>query len=128
MAKVFLDTNVFIDAVHRDPEKKILPKLKDHTPCISPLSVHIYCYTYKIRIPDQMLVSQLDKFLILELSEKIMDYSLQGPTNDLEDNIQLHCAAEEDCNYFLTADEKLLGMKFFGKTKITHPTEFPQAP
>lgn len=118
MAKVFLDTNVFIDAVHRNPEREILPKLENHTMCISPLSVHIYCYAYKIRIPDQILSKQLEKFLILQFTDTILNYSLEGPTNDLEDNIQLHCAAEEDCDYFLTADEKLLRMKFFGKTKI----------
>lgn len=58
MARVFLDTNIYIDAVHRDP------------------------------------------------------------TSDLEDNIQLHSAAEADCDYFLTSDKKLLAMIYFGKTKI----------
>lgn len=62
MAKVFPDTNIFVDALHRAPEKQIL--------------------------------------------------------ENLEDNIQLHSAAEAECDFFLTSDDKLLKIKFFGKTEI----------
>lgn len=46
--------------------------------------------------------------------------ALEGPTVDFEDNTQLHSAAEAECDYFLTNDEKLLKMKFFGKTRLTN--------
>ena len=52
------------------------------------------------------------------MNEKIVDAALTGPTVDFEDNVQLHSAAEEDCNLFLTSDKKILAMKFFGKVKI----------
>ena len=118
MAKVFLDTNAFIDAIHRNPETKVLDQLEDSIPFISPLSVHIYCYSYKIKAPNQILSSQLKKFSLVDLTETILLKTLDGPTSDLEDNIQLHSAAEANCDYFLTSDEKLLKMKYFGKTKI----------
>ncbi len=120
MAKVFLDTNLFIDAVHRKPKNLILEKLVSHFVLISPLSVHIYCYTYKIKIPNEILGGQLKKFSLVDISGEIIQKSLEGPTADLEDNIQLHSSAEAECNYFLTNDKNLLKMKFFGKTQVVN--------
>lgn len=118
MAKVFLDTNYFIDSIHRKPEKEILESLESHTVYISTLSFHIYCYVFKIKIPDNRILSQKEIFQIVEFSEDILDRSLKGPTNDFEDNVQLHSAAEAEPDYFLTADKKILDMKFFGKIHI----------
>ncbi len=120
MAKVFLDTNYFIDSIHRKPEREILESLNDNIIYISPLSIHIYCYVFKIKIPDSRVIGQTEKFQIVEFSESILDRALQGPTSDFEDNIQLHSAAEAECDVFLTEDQKLLDMKFFGKAKITN--------
>jgi len=55
------------------------------------------------------------------LTDKILDLALEGPVDDLEDNIQLHSASEAECDVFLTNDKRLLGIKFFGKTKTTSP-------
>ncbi|MEK9167229.1 MAG: type II toxin-antitoxin system VapC family toxin [Patescibacteria group bacterium] len=118
MVKVFLDTNIFIDAIHRAPEKQIIETLEGCVVCTSTLSFHIYCYVFKIGIPNKMVALQKQKFTVIGLSENLLDKSLEGPTNDLEDNIQLHSAAEADCEYFLTNDSKLLAMRFFGKTKL----------
>ena len=52
------------------------------------------------------------------LTDKILDLALEGPVDDLEDNIQLHSASEAECDVFLTNDKKLLKMKFFGKMRI----------
>lgn len=118
MATVFLDTNILIDAIHRAPEKQILETLEGSIIYISPLSFHIYCYTFKIKIPSKKLALQKAKFHLVDLSENILDKALISPTTDLEDNIQLHSAAEADCDIFLTNDQKLLKMKFFGKVQI----------
>jgi len=118
MGKVFLDTNCFIDAIHRKPEKQILESLIGHVICTSTLSFHIYCYSYKIKIPNKKILGQKDKFQLIDFSENILEKSLDGPSADLEDNIQLHSAAEAECDLFLTEDKKLLDLKFFGKTRI----------
>lgn len=118
MAKVFLDTNYFIDAIHRKPEKEILASLENYTIYVSNLSFHIYCYIYKIKIPNNRITAQRDKFQMVEFSESVLDRSLKGPTDDFEDNVQLHSAAEAECDMFLTADKTLLDLKFFGKTQI----------
>lgn len=118
MARVFLDTNYFIDAVERRPEKEILPSLKTHTSFISPLSIAIYCYLFKIKMPNINLTVPLREFQVVEVSQGIVRKSLEGPTADFEDNIQLHSAVEADCDIFLTGDAKLLNMKFFGKARV----------
>ncbi|MBI5452887.1 type II toxin-antitoxin system VapC family toxin [Candidatus Gottesmanbacteria bacterium] len=118
MARIFLDTNYFIDAVHRRPETQILVQLQNHIVYISPISVYNFYYTFKIRTPNQLFIKQLEKFNYIDFTGDILHRALQGPTSDIEDNIQLHSSAESDCDYFLTNDIKLLAMKFFGKTKI----------
>lgn len=117
MDKVFVDANYFIGLVNRTPETEV--ETLDKYECyISTLSCHILFYVNKVKVPEEKLNSYINDFNLIELSENILNKSIQGPTKDLEDNIQLHSAAEAECDYFLTNDEKLLKMKFFGKTKI----------
>lgn len=118
MAKVFLDTNIFIDAIHRHPEKEVLDSLLGATVFISPLSVHIYCYLFKIKIPDQKLSDQLGNFVQVSFTQQVTNHAQNGPTRDFEDNVQLHSAVEAECDIFLTSDKKILSMKYFGKLKI----------
>ncbi len=120
MANIFVDTNYFINLyTKRVPILTPLSELEKHDLFVSTLSYHIFAYTQKIKIPNTVLIDSLEKFNLIALTEQILLKALENPTIDLEDNIQLHSAAEADCDYFLTNDEKLLKMKFFGKTKIT---------
>lgn len=118
MARAFLDTNIFIGFIEKRQES-VLVHLKPHIVFISPLSVHILAYVYKYKIPKEELLKSLEQFMIISFNEHIMNNALLGPTSDFEDNVQLHSAAQEECDIFLTNDKKLLGMRFFGKTKIT---------
>lgn len=93
MAKIFLDTNIFIDLVEGRGNKDTAQDLDG----------------------QKIYISQ---FEVVNLTKNIHNNSLDGPIPDLEDNIKLHSATETDCDYFLTNDEKLLKMKFFGKAKI----------
>jgi len=121
MARIFLDTNFYIDVTKRS--KKNWEYLKGDLLFISPLSTHILFYARKLKVPD-IEVNELQKqFGIVPLTKFILDKALEGPTSDLEDNIQLHSAAEADCDVFLTSDKSLLSMKFFGKTRILSPQE-----
>lgn len=121
MAKVFLDTNVYIDAVFRKPE--VNEQFINHDIYYSCLSTHILFYAQKLKVPQQDLQIILNKFQGVDLSKSIIENALTGPTPDLEDNIQLHSAAEAECDYFLTNDKKLLAMTYFGKTKIVSTLE-----
>ena len=116
MAKVFLDTNKVIDLAQRKPE--IRNELDGYQVYLSPLSIHILCYANKTKVPDGKISQFKKEFQIIDLTDEILEMSLNGPTNDLEDNIQLHSAAKADCDYFLTNDKKLLKTGYFGKTKI----------
>ena len=116
MARVFLDTNFYIDVTKRARRKWEL--LRGNLLFISPLSTHILFYTRKLKVPDLTVNELQEQFGIVPFTKHILGKALEGPTNDLEDNIQLHSAAEAECDLFLTEDKKLLKMKFFGKTRI----------
>ena|SRR3990167_11023489 len=116
MAKLFLDTNWFFDITVRDKEKAKI--LIGHQIYISPISYHILYYTEKIKVPNKNLNGTLTDLEIVSLNREILASSLKGPTKDLEDNIQLHSAAKDNCDHFLTNDKNLLKMKYFGKTEI----------
>lgn len=124
MAKVFLDTNYFIGLVNRTPETDSAV-IDNNETFISPLSCHILFYVNKIDVPDEAMNSFINDFNLVILTERILKKALDGPTSDLEDNVQLHSAAEADCDLFLTNDQALLKMRFFGKTEIL-PAPFPK--
>lgn len=116
MGRIYLDTNFYIDVIVRVKEK--WAALDGSLMFISPLSTHILFYARKLKIPSQMVNEFQKQFGIVPLTKHILDKALEGPTSDLEDNIQLHSAAEADCDLFLTNDAKLLNLKFFGRCKI----------
>lgn len=117
MAKVFLDANYFIGLVNRTPETEV-NILDGHKGYITALSCHILCYVNKVKLPNKKIQSFSEDFLIVNLTDSIIKKAFDGPTTDMEDNIQLHSAAEAECDYFLTNDKKLLAMTYFGKTKM----------
>ena len=69
-------------------------------------------------MPNKNLKKLLGYFNIVAI-EKITIGSLEGPTDDFEDNLQLLSAAISECDYFLTNDKNLLSMRYFGKTQLT---------
>lgn len=119
MAKVYLDANTLIDLTEKRGNKNLALIFDQGEVYISPLSAHILFYSYKRKVPDTQATETLSHFHIVGLSKDILDHALEGPTPDLEDNIQLHSAAEAECDYFLTRDKNLLAMKFFGKARIS---------
>lgn len=116
MARVFLDTNFYIDVTKR--AKKKWESLRGNLLFISPLSTHILFYAQKLIVPDKEASEMQEQFGIVPLNKYILDKALIGPTKDLEDNIQLHSAAEAECDFFLTQDAGVLELKFFGKVQI----------
>lgn len=118
MAKIFLDTNTLIDLYDRNP--KLAKQISGHLNYVSPLSCHILCYVNKVTIPSPKLTALLSGISIVELTQKILTRAIEGPTDDIEDNIQLHSAAESGCDFFLTNDKLILKMKFFGQVAISN--------
>lgn len=118
MAITFLDTNKVIDLVIRHPE--ISKLFVNHSVFYSPLSTHILFYTFHIKVPSLETNNLLKTIQPVSLTDQIINKAVFGPTNDLEDNIQLHSAVASNCDFFLTSDKKLLKMAYFGKVKITN--------
>lgn len=122
MAKVFCDANYFIGLVNRTPETEV-NILEGQKGYISVLSCHILCYVNKVKLPDKKIQAYAEDFIFVPLTDSIIEKAFDGPTEDMEDNIQLHSAAEAECDYFLTSDKKILAMTFFGKAKIVDTLE-----
>ena len=123
MAKIFLDTNILVDILS-DRSSLDLQSFTKHDLSISCLSIHIVVYILKIKVPSNEIDDLIDSFNSIELYTNLCKTSSQGPTKDLEYNIQLHSCVQNDCDYFLTNDKELLKMIYFGKTKIIN--ELPQ--
>lgn len=117
MAKVFLDTNAFIDLSWLRNNRDLVD-LDGHDVFVSPLSVHILFYSYKQTVPQGKISQLVREVTVVDCNEKIVSKALLGPTRDFEDNIQLHSAAQTKADYFLTSDKKLLRLKFFGETEV----------
>ena len=118
MAKIFLDTNIYIDLIKKRTNRE-LGNFQGHELFISPLSIHVLAYVYKYKIPTTELDINREIFNLIPFDTSIAENALIGPTKDFEDNVQLHSAASGECDVFLTKDKKLLDMKFFGKVRIT---------
>ncbi len=117
MAKIFLDTNIYIDIIKKRTDLD-LEDYQGNELFISPLSIHVHAYVFKYIIPSTELDVNKELFNIVPFDSSITENALIGPTSDFEDNVQLHSAASEECDIFLTEDKELLDMKFFGKVKI----------
>jgi predicted nucleic acid-binding protein len=118
MAKVFLDTNTFIDFI--ESRDKLLGKALDGSDLsVSTLSIGIWTYVYKRLVPDKGLLEMFNTFNFVDYTASIAKKSVVGPTTDFEDNVQLHSAVEANCTYFITKDLKLLKLGYFGKVHIS---------
>jgi len=122
MAKVFADTNCFVGLANSIPEIDT-EHIHKHQVFVSVLSIHILFYVNKIKAPDSNNNNFINDFNILSLDLDILENALTGPTQDLEDNIQLHSCTKANCEIFVTFDKKLLAMKYFGKARILTPQD-----
>ncbi len=123
MSAVYLDTNFFISLV--EPRGNLtLDVYENYNLCVSTLSLHIFAYVYKRKMPDQQFVDFSQYYSLVDLTEEIITRAAVGPTSDFEDNIQLNSAAAAKCNYFLTQDKELLKLRFFGSVEIR--SQLPQ--
>lgn len=107
MANVFLDANCLIDLLE-NRDTTLAQKLEHHQLFVSAVSIHILCYVGKYVMPSKQLEQALAYFTVISMNQNLVVKSLQGPSPDFEDNLQLHSAKLANCDYFLTNDRELL--------------------
>jgi len=117
MARVFLDTNIFIDAIE-DRDGFLIGKLDQLSLYVSVLSISTWTYVYKHNVPNSKFESLFETYNFIDTTCEIAQKAAFGPTSDFEDNVQLHSASEADCDIFLTKDIELLKLGYFGKVRI----------
>ena len=118
MAKVFLDTNIFIDIVE-ERDSNVRDSLVNHVLCVSVASLNVWLYIYKHKMPSTKYSKLFDTLTFVDSTLAIAKKSFLGPTSDFEDNIQLHSASDAGCDVFVTKDKGLLKLGYFGKVRIT---------
>ena len=117
MASLFLDTNIFID-IGESRESELHSRLDGNELFVSVLSIANWIYIYKHTVPSSKYSQLFEKFNLIDMTEDLVSKSLIGPTADFEDNVQLHSASEAECILFLTKDEELLKLGYFGNVRI----------
>jgi predicted nucleic acid-binding protein len=117
MANIFLDVNKLIYYINGG-DLDVFIGLRGNELVVSGLSWHIIYYLMKYKVPANNVFGLFSEITTVEMSNFIIKKAMLGPTDDFEDNVQLHSAVEGECDRFLTFDKKLLKMKFFGKMKI----------
>lgn len=121
MGKIFLDVNVLID-VFLQRDKHSARALESHRLCTSALSFHIMAYVAKLKLPNAYLTTALSYLEVLPLDRAILRESMQGPTQDLEDNIQITSAVRAECMQFVTRDKRLLALRRIGSMQFVAPS------
>lgn len=116
--QIFLDANAFIDILESRGHLEI-KDLAGNFLYLSALTLHIYFYTYKLKLPSNSLLLLKTQFTFVDLTSDIAQKALSGPTDDYEDNIQLHSAVNAKTDIFITRDKKLLSLGFFGMCRIS---------
>jgi len=113
MEKIFLDTNIFIDLVE-NRNNELREFTMSSTLYISVVTLNIWVYAYKHIVPI------FETYNIVSSNGNIARKASLGPTDDFEDNVQLHSATEENCDLFVTKDKELLKLGYFGKMRISN--------
>lgn len=124
--RLYLDTNVVIDLLDPAARERLgggfysYQQFHNHIVFISCLSVHIYMYITRSKVPSAKSSDLTMMFNLIALTKDITLRSLGGPTNDFEDNIQLHSAIAAGADMFITRDKQLLSMGYFGACQISN--------
>lgn len=122
MIRVYLDVNILIDIFgKREPKRERV--FEDNKVIVSVLSVHILAYILKWKIPNKRMEKFVRSVKLIDFDARLVNDAAFGPTDDFEDNIQLHSAVAGDCDVFLTADKRLLKMKYFGRMRVSDRIE-----
>lgn len=121
MVKLFLDANCFIDLLETR-DTSLAKKIEHHQLTISALTVHIWLYVAKKKLPQPQIKEALAYFQIVDYSVETVSDSLAGPTNDYEDNVQISAALAANCDLFITNDKKLLTLGKIKQLAFRYPS------
>jgi predicted nucleic acid-binding protein len=129
---VFLDTNVVLDLILPNRERKelVMGKIKffgesyaEVNLFVSAKSVADIYYISRKYISKSDVDYGLEDFVILDSTSQACNFAIQSTDkhDDIEDIMQIACCNENKINTFITADTKLIetyGHLFNRKTKV----------
>lgn len=127
MAKVILDTNVFLSGLlfGGTPEKILQHWIKrDFILCISPTLKAEIINKLTIKFNAVELYTLTLSNLIDNISEKYIPKQKINICKDKSDNFLFELAEESKAEYMISGDKLVQDIKIYKKTKIISPKEF----
>ena len=137
--KVFLDTNILLDVLIRegrlnyDSSLRVLNAAKLNSGINAFVSVQsltdvAYVFTGKAGTDPADFYEPVKKLLsfmnLHTISAECAIASLDRLFPDFEDELQLRCAMEIPCTYFITGDRSILDKQPFSNITAIHPADF----
>lgn len=137
--KIFLDTNIIMDYLIRDGRPNyaatmsILYAARTNPDIVAYTSVQsisdtAFYFTKKGLTSDEWFLQPVKSLLtyvrLRTVSEQDAYNAMAGSFSDFEDELQLQCAIDADCVYFITGDHKIINTQPFKLIKAIHPADF----
>jgi len=119
--------------VNYDASCRVLQAAKHSSELFAYISVQsltnvAYYYTkHGVTDPNRFLLPMraiLSYVNLRTISEQNAYNAMAGTFSDFEDELQLQCAIDSDCAYFITGDRKVIDSQPFKLIKAIHPVEF----
>lgn len=137
--KIFLDTNIIMDYLIRDGRPNyaatmsILYAARTNPDIVAYTSVQsisdtAFYFTKKGLTSDEWFLQPVKSLLtyvrLRTISEQDAYTAVAGSFSDFEDELQLKCAIDAECVYFITGDHKIISSQPFKLIKAIHPADF----
>ena len=137
--KIFLDTNVVMDYLVQvgrpncEATNQLLSAIKQHPWLVAYISVQsltdcAFFFTKKSMTSNDYYLSPIRSLISFVRLRPMMEQNayeaLSGEFSDFEDEMQLRCAIDAECAYFITGDKEILEHQPFKLIKAMHPAEF----
>ena len=137
--KIFLDTNILMDFLictgrpNYEASTRIISEVKNNPEIAAYAAVQSitdcsFYFTKKGVTSSPYFLEPISKLLsfvrLKPNSDQNVYECLINSFSDFEDEMLLRCAIDNDCVYFITADQKILDSQPFPLITAIHPAEF----
>ena len=137
--KIFLDTNIIMDYLLREnrPNYNVSMRVLYAARCnpdiiaytsVQSLTDAAFFFTKKSMTSSEWFLQPVKDLLsyvrLRNISEQDAYNAMSGNFSDFEDDLQLQCAIDAECVYFITGDQKILQNQPYKLITAIHPADF----
>lgn len=136
---IFLDTNIILDVLicngrnNREASLRIIDAARANNELnafvsTQSLSDAAYLFTKSKKTDNKRFYKPVSKLLVFinlaSVNPSHATLALDGLFPDYEDEVQLRCAIDAKCSFFITSDKQILERQPFDQIKAIHPAVF----